>query len=364
MTNEQEREAFEAWAEDGGLDVDKLSGGVYADIDVRRDWIVWRKARAALAANEKVPSRATDIATALALPGCERLREWAEIGPVQRAAVEEFAYALAAKVPADPCPGCRLGTVCRTPSCGRLKLRATPAPAPEADPCLVLWKAMNQAGKVGNRTDDKLIVKFLRDAGYRIAPAPAPEADIPSAMKAVIAAMKADPGYAWSWHCNVAMSFVDAGGDHYTANQGAARFMRLLAGVEPAHELPAPAQAQQAAELLPCPFCGHVGLDFTDGSTHRWGLASCAGCGATCGETRRAYPPDDKWRASAIKDWNTRAKPEAQQPLGEAQLEAAYREIWRNKPAHFGFTTSDWITAGIRYAERAHGIGASGEASK
>lgn len=132
---------------------------------------------------------------------------------------------------------------------------------------------------------------------------------------------------------------------------------------ELAPERYAPAQAQQAAEPLPCPFCGHVGLDFADGSTHRWGLASCAGCGATCGETRRAYPPDDKWHASAIKDWNTRAKPEAQQPLGEAQLEAAYREIWRNKPAHFGFTTSDWITAGIRYAERAHGIGASGEAS-
>lgn len=65
-----------------------------------------------------------------------------------------------------------------------------------------------------------------------------------------------------------------------------------------------------------------------------------------------------EWLKNAAK-----AKPEAQQPLGEDQLEAAYREIWRNKPAHFGFTTSDWITAGIRYAERAHGIGASGEAS-
>ena len=62
---------------------------------------------------------------------------------------------------------------------GGVKLAATPAPAPEADPCLVLWKAMNQAGKVGNRTDDKLIVKFLRDAGYCIAatPAPAPDAE-------------------------------------------------------------------------------------------------------------------------------------------------------------------------------------------
>jgi hypothetical protein len=61
---------------------------------------------------------------------------------------------------------------------------------------------------------------------------------VADAMKIVIKAMQADPDYAWSWHCNVAMAFVDAGGDSYTANQGAARFMRLLANVEPAHKLP------------------------------------------------------------------------------------------------------------------------------
>jgi hypothetical protein len=43
-----------------------------------------------------------------------------------------------------------------------------------ADPCLVLWQAMNEAEKVGNRTDDKLIVEFLRRAGYCIAATPAP----------------------------------------------------------------------------------------------------------------------------------------------------------------------------------------------
>jgi hypothetical protein len=69
---------------------------------------------------------------------------------------------------------------------------------------------------------------------------PAPVETVPNAMQTVIGAMQADPGYAWSWHCNVAMAFVDAGGDHYTANQGAALFMRLLANVEPAHELPSP----------------------------------------------------------------------------------------------------------------------------
>lgn len=43
-----------------------------------------------------------------------------------------------------------------------------------ADPCLVLWQAMNEAEKVGNRTDDKLIVEFLRRAGYCIAATSAP----------------------------------------------------------------------------------------------------------------------------------------------------------------------------------------------
>jgi hypothetical protein len=44
-------------------------------------------------------------------------------------------------------------------------------PAPAVDPCLALWQAMNEAEKYGQRTDDKLIVKFLREAGYVIAPA-------------------------------------------------------------------------------------------------------------------------------------------------------------------------------------------------
>lgn len=38
---------------------------------------------------------AEDLDSALQAPGCERLREWVEIGPVQRAALETFAEALA-----------------------------------------------------------------------------------------------------------------------------------------------------------------------------------------------------------------------------------------------------------------------------
>lgn len=40
------------------------------------------------------------------------------------AAIEASNGAPTKPAEADPCPGCRPGTVCRTPSCGRLKLRA------------------------------------------------------------------------------------------------------------------------------------------------------------------------------------------------------------------------------------------------
>ena len=59
---------------------------------------------------------------------------------------------------------------------------------------------------------------------------------------------------------------------------------------------------------LPCPFCGHAGpLDFQDGSTYRWGVASCASCGASAGETRREYPDTGDWHKDAIAQWNSRA---------------------------------------------------------
>jgi len=69
----------------------------------------------------------------------------------------------------------------------KCRSEAAPAPAePVDDPCLVLWQAMNEAQKFGNRSDDKLIVEFLRRAGYVLAaaPAPAPEATPAQAQQA------------------------------------------------------------------------------------------------------------------------------------------------------------------------------------
>lgn len=66
----------------------------------------------------------------------------------------------------------------------------------------------------------------------------------------------------------------------------------------------------------PCPFCGHVGLDFAEGSTFRWIVASCEGCGASLAETRiqtLGEGTKDEWmaeaKADAIAAWNRRSDP-------------------------------------------------------
>lgn len=70
---------------------------------------------------------------------------------------------------------------------------------------------------------------------------------------------------------------------------------------------------------LPCPFCGYVGLDFSEqGSTFRWGTASCEGCGATVGETRK----HEDWHRDAIEAWNRRATPTRVEPVKEADVSA------------------------------------------
>lgn len=64
--------------------------------------------------------------------------------------------------------------------------------------------------------------------------------EVEKAMDALIEAFKDDPGYAHSWHCNIAMMCYDAmletpgdGHNHHAiANDAASRFMKLCFGVE------------------------------------------------------------------------------------------------------------------------------------
>ncbi len=83
------------------------------------------------------------------------------------------------------------------------------------------------------------------------------------------------------------------------------------------YETPASGKAEggDARELLPCPFCGHVGVIVGPGTTLRWRVAECESCGAHTGEVRcqtSGEPRDvEKWEAQAITDahaeWNRRA---------------------------------------------------------
>ena len=64
------------------------------------------------------------------------------------------------------------------------------------------------------------------------APATAPEPSTEVAVGKLCKSLREDLDYAWTWHCNIAMAAFDAGCPHDVANEGAARFMQLLAGVD------------------------------------------------------------------------------------------------------------------------------------
>lgn len=76
---------------------------------------------------------------------------------------------------------------------------------------------------------------FLAYAARELTPRPVAET-----VDDLGAAMRADAGFAWSWHCNIAMAFQDAATDAfmahdaarvaYVANDAAARFMKQAFG--------------------------------------------------------------------------------------------------------------------------------------
>ena len=87
-----------------------------------------------------------------------------------------------------------------------------------------------------------------------------------------------------------------------------------------------PEQEPVAWQPLPCPFCGHIGLDFADGETYRWGVASCGGCGASCGDVRREYPDKGEWHTEAIAEWNKQSPTPQRKPLTDEDVERIVRE--------------------------------------
>jgi Lar family restriction alleviation protein len=64
---------------------------------------------------------------------------------------------------------------------------------------------------------------------------------------------------------------------------------------------------------LPCPFCGLSDVTVKEGSTFRWRVVECGGCGAQCGEIRRQTLGEgtvEEWESKGVEDaiaeWNTR----------------------------------------------------------
>ena len=76
---------------------------------------------------------------------------------------------------------------------------------------------------------------------------------------------------------------------------------------------------------IPCPWCNSTRVHTEFEGNHecdKWGYAICSDCSAQTGSIRTRYDtsPDAPWRAEAIKDWNTRYKPELSKVASEPPL--------------------------------------------
>lgn len=63
---------------------------------------------------------------------------------------------------------------------------------------------------------------------------------VEEAFDTLAAALKEDSGYAWGWHCNIAMAAVDEGVDRDVANFAARRFLYNTFDVDTMPEAPQP----------------------------------------------------------------------------------------------------------------------------
>jgi hypothetical protein len=136
---------------------------------------------------------------------------------------------------------------------------------------------------------------------------------------------------------DLALEFIEA--NHF----GGPDAFELISAIKQARSQPAPVQELVAGQPLPCPFCGHIGLDFSDGETYRWGVASCGGCGASCGEVRREYPGKSGWHTEAIAEWNRRSPAAQRQWVGltDEEISEAYNAASRKALYRMGTTRED-----------------------
>ena len=108
---------------------------------------------------------------------------------------------------------------------------AAPATAPEPVACLVETEGGAMVWPIDD-IDEAGTYCELDEFPVLLYRATAPEITTDEAVKRLTKALRDDLDYAWGWHCNIAMTAFDAGCPHDVANEGAARFMQLLAGVD------------------------------------------------------------------------------------------------------------------------------------
>lgn len=106
--------------------------------------------------------------------------------------------------------------------------------------------------------------------------------------------LKEDDGYAWSWHCNIAVQIMDEGVDHATANRAAARIMKACFDVvakEPksgGDDAPDESQADILNEVMAIA-ADVVGPMLVPNQTDKTPETTCGTCGGLCsGRTSNA----------------------------------------------------------------------------
>lgn len=147
--------------------------------------------------------------------------------PIAAAAVEPVAWR--EKVPNPACNGWCWSYTDKPSEKGQ-PLYTHPAPvAQEAKPSAWMWES--NSGEVRFEEFSSQYPQKPIDNAVPLYAAPvAQESTAPTAkvaMDILRDAMQADPEYAWSWHCNLAMMAYDAGASHGPANKWAANFMKI-----------------------------------------------------------------------------------------------------------------------------------------
>lgn len=112
-----------------------------------------------------------------------------------------------------------------------------------------LREALRALTEIATASDDSTVKGLKQLAELRLTALQSQPAapGVTGAVQTLIEALKADPEYAWAWHCNIAMAAFDEGLSHYAANKAAARFLSWLAQIDMTTHPDFPKASEQSA---------------------------------------------------------------------------------------------------------------------